>query len=135
MRLLQLTIFLSISVAAHAAEWVAIPDPRSMDQSTGPKASVDTQSIEVLDSGLRRATVKLDFSARPSDPADPSASSLKLWILVTLYDCEKHASRVESSQSILVDGTVKSTKATNAGTWLQTEVDSGRDFVCSWKPK
>jgi len=60
---------------------------------------------------------------------------LKCWILVTLYDCEKHASRVESSESHLADGTVKSAKATNTGTWLHSETDPGRDFVCAWKTK
>jgi hypothetical protein len=135
MRHLKLLALFAMSSAAHAEEWVAIPDSQSQEPSSSPKASVDTQSIEVLDAGLRRATVKLDFSLRPRDPADTPASTLKLWILVTLYDCAKHASRVESSQSILGDGTVKSAKATNTETWLQTEIDPGRDFVCAWKPK
>ncbi len=134
-RLFQLLALLVVSIAAHAEDWVDIPKPQSQESSGGPKASVDSQSIEVLDSGLRRATVKLDFSSRPRDPTDTPATTLKLWILVTLYDCEKHASRVDSSQSILGDGTVKSTKATNSGTWLQTENDPGREFVCAWKPK
>ena len=121
------------SSAVYADAWVALPESQSVQSQSGPKAFVDTQSIQILDAGQRRATVKLDFSSRPPDSVGNPAKSLKVWILVTLYDCEKHASRVESSESHFADGSVKSAKPLNTAPWLESETDPAREFVCAWQ--
>jgi hypothetical protein len=133
--LVALTLLLATGVL-KAEEWVIIPDPTSLGPSGGgPIVSLDTQSIELLDSGLRRARTQFDFSLLPRDASESSQKSLNVLVMVELYDCKKRSTQMETSEAHLADGSVKYAKAKNTGVWLRAEVDPVRDFVCAWKPK
>jgi hypothetical protein len=130
-----LTLVLATGVL-KAEDWVITPDPTSLGPSGGaPIVFLDTQSIEVLDSGLRRARIKTDFTSLPRGAEESTQKSLNILVTVQLYDCMKHSTQMESSEAHLADGTVKYTQAKNTGVWLQADVDPVRDFVCAWKPK
>jgi hypothetical protein len=120
---------------AFAEEWVTVPDPRILDFGNPISAavtSVDAKSIEVLDSGKRRAKVKLDFSSYLQNAKESSPRSLKAWILVELYDCKDRSMQIETTEAHLADGTVKYANAINTNAWLHSEHDPVGDFVCSW---
>jgi hypothetical protein len=94
--------------------------------------SVDTASIEILPSGQRRARVKHDMSLVPPDPREPPNHAL-FFIMTTIFDCKSQASRVESGEAHLADGTVKQWQRTNPQEiWLKTYDDVALAFVCAW---
>jgi hypothetical protein len=59
---IALTLMLQSSVAS-AEEWVVVRKPTYPGQFGMPSIFVDSASIQVLDTGARRATVKIDFLA------------------------------------------------------------------------
>jgi hypothetical protein len=129
-------LFLATGVG-RAEEWVTVPDPDPQPHWPGsaPIVSVDVQSIELLDAGIRRARVKIDFSSLPQEPKVPISKSLALAVSVTLNNFRARTTRDEAFEAHLADGTVTYTKSKNPEVWLQAARDPARDFVCAWKPK
>jgi hypothetical protein len=113
-----------VAGAAGAEHWFMVQAPVSV--------SVDTASIEILPAGLRRARVKLDMSLVPPGKDEPPNRLLST-ISVTIFDCKKQASRIESGESQLADGTVKEWHRSNPQeVWLHTDNDIALWYVCAW---
>jgi hypothetical protein len=127
-------LFLATGVV-RAEEWVTIPDPQPLWPGSAPMVSVDVQSIELLDPGIRRARVKVDFSSLPRDPKETMPKSLSVSVSIMLNDCRARSTRAEAFEHHLADGTVNYTKSRNPEVWIQAAYDPARDFVCAWKPK
>jgi hypothetical protein len=112
--------------AAGAApeQWFVVQAPVSV--------SVDTASIEMLSSGLRRARVKLDMSLVPPARID-RAKRLMFDISVMVFDCKKHTSQMESGENHLADGTItKWERSDPQNIWLPTDTDAALMYVCAW---
>jgi|ERR1700677_313306 hypothetical protein len=109
---------------ASADQWFMVQAPVSV--------SVDAASIEILPSGLRRARVKLDMSLVPPARSEPS-KRLLFDISVMVFDCRKRASRMESGEDHLADGTVTKWERSNPDDiWLRTDTDAALAYVCAW---
>lgn len=123
-RSVALRLFGLVAGTTHAEQWFMVQSPVSV--------SVDTTSIEILPSGQRRARVKNDMSLVPPDPKEPPNRPL-FFIMTTIFDCKKKASRVESGEAHLADGTVKQWQRSNPQeVWLRTDDDIALAFVCAW---
>jgi hypothetical protein len=123
-RRLALCLLGFMAGTTHAEQWFMVQSPVSV--------SVDTASIVILPSGQRRATVKHDMSLVPPDPKEPPNRAL-YFIMTTIFDCKSQASRVESGEAHLADGTVKQWQRTNPQEiWLKTYDDVALAFVCAW---
>jgi hypothetical protein len=110
--------------AASAEQWLMVQAPVSV--------LVDAASIEILPSGLRRARVKLDMSLVPPAPNQP-AKRLLFDISVMVFDCRKRASRMESGEDHLADGTVTKWERSNPDDiWLRADTDVALGYVCAW---
>jgi hypothetical protein len=112
--------------AAHPApeQWFMVQAPVSI--------SVDTASIEILPSGIRRARVKLDMSHAPSARNEPT-KRLMFDIAVIAFDCKKQTSRMESGESHLADGTVAVREGSRSeDIWLRTDTEVALAYVCAW---
>ena len=115
-----------VARAASAApeQWFMVQAPVSI--------SVDTASIEILSSGLRRARVKLDMSLAPPAPSE-RAKRLMFDISLMVFDCKKHASQMESGENHLADGTItKWERSDPQNIWLRTDTDVALMYVCAW---
>ena len=109
---------------AGAEQWFMVQAPVSV--------SVDAASIEILPLGLRRARVKLDMSLAPPARNEP-AKRLLFDISVMVFDCGKRASRMESGENHLADGTVTKWERSNPeDIWLRTDTDAALAYVCAW---
>jgi hypothetical protein len=89
---------------------------------------------EHRNTALRAATsaVKHDMSLVPSDPKEPANHPL-YFIMTMIFDCKKQASRMESGEAHLADGTVKEWQRKNPQEfWLKTDDDVALAFVCAW---
>ena len=78
-----------LSTAAGAEEWVIVRKPTDPGQAGLPSILVDSASIVVLNDGIRRASVKIDWLAdgRKHDLSGPAF--LASMIVVKSYDCGK----------------------------------------------
>lgn len=119
----MLCLFMMVG-ATHAEQWFMVQSPVSV--------SVDTASIEIMPSGQRRAKVKHDMSLVPPAPNEPANRAL-YFIMLTVFDCKKQASRIESGEAHLADGTVHRWERSNPQEiWLKTDDDVALAFVCAW---
>jgi hypothetical protein len=118
-----LCLFGLLAGTSHAEQWFMVQAPVSV--------SVDTASIVILPSGQRRARVKHDMSLVPPDPKEPPNHPL-YFVMTMIFDCKKQASRMESGEAHLADGTVKQWKRSNPQEfWLKTDDDVALAYVCA----
>jgi hypothetical protein len=136
--LIGLTLVL-LSTAASAEEWVVLrrtPDP---GESAPAGILVDSTSIEILDTGIRRARHKSDFLGRRLELEKFGVGVLAFTITVTSYDCKNQMTHDESVEFHNVDGTFHSLDQSNNPKWYPAPenraADPTIDFVCGWKPK
>jgi hypothetical protein len=134
--LIAITLLL-ISNAAGAEEWVVVRKPSDPGQAGLPSILVDSTSIAILDDGIRRATVKIDFLAngRQHDPSGPTM--LASIIVVKSYDCVKRMMHEESTEFHNIDGSVHTIDTSHDPKWYPAPeikaADPTLDFVCGWK--
>ena len=138
MRGLMLLTFALISTAAGAEEWVVLrPPPETGTLPAG--ILVDSSSIEILDTGIRRARIKIDFLSRRLDTETFGPTAVSYMIFVEAYDCAKQMSAEESFESYQIDGSVRSMDTSKSPKWSPVPenraADPTCDFVCGWKPK
>lgn len=136
--LIGLTLVL-LSTAASAEDWVVLrrtPDP---GESAPAGILVDSTSIEILDTGIRRARHKTDFLGRRLELEKFGAGVLAFTITVTSYDCKKQMTHDESVEFHNADGTFHSLDQSENPKWYPAPdngaADPTIDFVCGWKLK
>ena len=135
--LIALTLVL-LSTAAAAQEWVIVRKPTDPGQAGLPSILVDTASIVVLNSGIRRASVKIDFLAdgRQHDLSGPTF--LAFLIVVKSYDCGKRLLHDDSTELHNSDGSFHTIDSSNWPKWYPAPAvkaaDPTLDFVCERKP-
>jgi hypothetical protein len=138
MRGLMLLTFALIATAAEAEEWVVLrPPPES--GTLPPGILVDSSSIEILDTGIRRARTKIDFLSRRLDTEKFGPTAVSYMIYVKAYDCPKQMISEESFESYQIDGSVRSMDMSKSPKWYPTPenraADLTVDFVCGWRPE
>ena len=137
----RLSIVLVLWVAASVAraeDWVLLRKPAEIGESAPAGISVDSASIEILESGLRRAKVKVDFLSRRLgfETFDGNVLSFTIWTVA--YDCDKKMHQDVSMETHWIDGSVKSLDLSNSRWYPKPEnpaVDPSFDFVCGWNLK
>ena len=132
-----IALALLLSSAAGAEEWVIVRKPTDPGQAGAPSILVDSASIVVLNNGIRRASVKIDFLAdgRQHDPSGPTY--VAFMIVVKSYDCGKRMPHEESTEFHYSDGSVHTIDSSNRPKWYPAPeikaADPTLDFVCGWK--
>jgi hypothetical protein len=132
-------VLLVASSVARAAEWVVLRKPPEIGKSAPAGISVDSTSIEILESGIRRARVKVDLLSRRLgfERFDPKV--LGFTIRTNSYDCDKKMSREDSMETHWVDGSAQTLDLSKNPKWYPAPenraADPSFDFVCGWKPK
>ena len=138
MRGLMLLTFALISTAGRAQEWVVLRTPPESG-TLPPGILVDSSSIEILDTGIRRARIKTDFLSRRLANETFGPSDVSYMIFVQAYDCAKQMISEESMESHQIDGSVRSIDPSKNHKWSpmpeNRAADLTVDFVCGWKPK
>lgn len=137
MRGLMALALLLISNAVSAEEWVTLRKPPEPGESAPAGILVDTASIEIVATGIRRARVKSDFLGHRTDLSTTLPNIVSFMILVRSYDCEKQITRDESMEVHHTDGSVHSADLSKNPKWYPAPpnraVDPTIDFVCEWK--
>lgn len=139
---MRMFIALSLVVAsneARAEEWVVLRRPPETADSAPAGISVDSTSIEILKTGIRRARVKIDFLSRRVAFEKFGPTVLSFTILVKSYDCEKQLTHEESLEMHRIDGSVQASDLSKEPKWYPAPenraADPTFDFVCGWRPK
>jgi hypothetical protein len=126
-----------VSTAAGAEEWVIVRKPTDPGQAGLPSILVDSASIVVLNNGIRRASVKIDFLADGRQHDASGLASLAFTIVVKSYDCGKRMLHEESTEFHNSDGSVHTIDSSNSPKWYPAPeikaADPTLDFVCGWK--
>jgi hypothetical protein len=137
MRGLMVLTFALISAAAGAEEWVVLRPPPEPGTSL-PGILVDSSSIEILNTGIRRARTKIDFLSRRLGTETFGPTAVSYMIFVKAYDCAKQMVREESSESHQIDGSVHPMDMSGNPKWYPVPeiraADLTVDFVCGWRP-
>jgi hypothetical protein len=135
--LIALTLVL-LSAAASAEEWVVVRKPSDPGQAGLPSILVDSASVVILDSGLRRARTKIDFLADGRQHESSGPTVLITIISVVSYDCGKRMKHEESLEFHNGDGSLHTLDMSNNPKWYPAPenkwADPTIDFVCGWKP-
>jgi hypothetical protein len=135
--LIALTLGL-LSAAASAEEWVVVRKPSDPGQAGLPSILVDSASVVILDSGLRRARTKIDFLADGRQHESSGPTVLITIISVVSYDCGKRMKHEESLEFHNGDGSLHTLDMSNNPKWYPAPenkwADPTTDFVCGWKP-
>jgi hypothetical protein len=124
------------SAIAGAQEWVALRPPAAPGTGKPPQILIDVASIEILASGLRRATSKTNFLG-DEDPGQFAPQTLRFAIWVITYDCAKQLTHSESSEIHMVGGKVLSGNRPSSK-WYPVPspaADPAFGYVCEWKGK
>jgi len=136
--LIAITLLL-ISNAASAEEWVFVRKPSDPGQAGTPAILVDSTSIEILATGIRRARSKTDFLAPRANVEKFGPRTVVFIIWVNSYDCEKQMTHEDSLESHLIDGSALAHDFPKDTRWYPAPAnpaaDPTIDFVCGWKPK
>jgi hypothetical protein len=124
-------VLLVASGAAHSGEWVMLRKPPETGESAPAGISVDSTSIEILQSGIRRAKVKVDFLSRRLgfEKFNPEVFSFTIW--TNSYDCDKKMRREDSMETHWVDGSVHTLDLSNSRWYPKPQnpaVDPSFDF-------
>lgn len=79
--LVALTLIL-LSSRAAAEEWIPVRKPSDPEQAGTPAVLVDLTSIEILESGIRRARGKFDWTAvgPKFDSSNPRSVVEMIWV-------------------------------------------------------
>ena len=127
-----------LSNAAGAEEWVIVRKPADPGQAGLPSILVDATSIAILENGIRRARVKIDFLADGRHYDLSGSTVLNLMIVVRSYDCGNRMHRDESTEFHDSDGSVRRIDSSNNPKWYPAPAvkaaEPTLDFVCDWKP-
>jgi hypothetical protein len=124
------------SEAPHAAKWIRLgnsPNGKSV-------AFVDASGIDVAGS-VKRAWIKTVKSLHTESGAgDAAAKWVHEYLSRDAYNCSDKTSRVEALIIYYEDGTVDKADSRDFPTpWEpippETQIRSGMQFVCAWKPK
>jgi hypothetical protein len=135
---LGMVFFASTSLAE---DWVVVRrSPETGESSTPAGILVDITSIEILDTGIRRARVKVDFLSRRIAFESFGPKVLSFSIATDSYDCEKQLISEDLVEMHWVDGSVQTPGPPTNPTWRLVPVTARAaipsfDFVCGWKPK
>jgi hypothetical protein len=138
------TLFIALALliaspAARAEDWVVLRKPPETGESAPAGISVDSTSIEILGSGIRRAKVKVDFLSRRLGFETFEGNPLSFTIWTTSYDCNKKMRHDDSMETHWVDGSVRTLDLSKNLRWYPAPenraADPSFDFVCGWKPK
>jgi hypothetical protein len=134
---MALTLVLVSSVAS-ADEWIVLRKLPGSGESL-PGILIDSASIEILDTNIRRARHKTDFLGRRLKVGNFAPVTVSFMIFVTSYDCEKQMTHPESMESHQIDGSVRVMNLSKNPKWYPAPAnraaDPTIDFVCAWKPK
>ena len=126
-----------LSTAAGAEEWVVVRKPSDPGQTGLPSMLVDATGIAILENGIRRASVKIDFLAGGRHNHLFGPRVLTLMIVVRSYDCGKRMHHDESTEFHNSDGSVRTADMSNNPKWYRAPenkwADPTIDFVCGWK--
>jgi hypothetical protein len=119
-----------------AEDWVILRKPP--ETGTAPAGIfVDATSIEILDTGIRRARVKIDFLSRRVDFEKFGPNAVSFMIVVKSYNCEKQLTHEESMESHQIDGSVQASDSSKDPKWYPAPQNRAADptinFVCGWK--
>ena len=137
MRELVALALVLLSATARAEAWVVVRKPSDPGQAGLPSILVDTTSISILENGIRRARVKIDFLAdgRHYDLSGPTV--LTRMIVVRSYDCGKRMHHDESTEFHNSDGSLRTADMSNNPKWYPAPENKWAeptiDFVCGWK--
>lgn len=138
MRLLIALAMVLLSTAADAQEWIAVRRPTDPGQAGLPSILVDAASIVVLNSGMRRASVKIDTVADARQHNLSAPTFLAFIIVVKTYDCGKRMLHEDSTEFHDSDGAVHTIDSSSNPKWYPAPAvkaaDPTLDFVCEWKP-
>jgi len=120
-----------VTCAARADDWLLL---RPHGAGNLPAILIDTSSIVVLDSGLRRATTKTDFlGSAHSENVAPNVLVSVRWIHT--YDCAKRLIHEESNLATLGDGRLSRTDNSKNPKWYPRPNNPAAapafDFVCN----
>src|ERR1700722_2350569 len=103
-----------LSTAADAEEWVIVRKPTDPGQAGLPSIFVDSASIVVLNNGIRRASVKIDFLADGRQHHALSGPALLAFVIVVKsYDCGKRVLHEDSTEFHISDGSVHTIDSSN----------------------
>jgi hypothetical protein len=134
---IALAVLLLLSTAATAEDWVVVRKPSDPGQAGLPSILVDLTSIVILDNGIRRARVKIDFLADGRKHEQSAGNVLTAMILVKSYDCDKRMIHEESMESQDMDGSVHTIDLSHNPKWYPAPeikaADPTIDFVCGWR--
>jgi hypothetical protein len=132
----SLFIFLVLPFAsgvARAEDWVILRKPPETGESAPAGISVDSTTIEILASGIRRARVKVDFLSRRLGFEKFEGNPLSFTIWTVSYDCDKNVHQDVSMETHWLDGSVKTLDLSNSRWYPKPDnpaVDPSFDFVC-----
>jgi hypothetical protein len=133
---IALTILL-LSSAASAEEWVVVRRPPETGESAPAGIFVERASIKILNNGLRRAKVKVDFLSRRLAFETFGPKVLNFNIVTKTYNCDKQIDHEESIEEHWIDGSI-SVLDLSKQTWFPVPLSHREaipdfDFVCEWK--
>lgn len=139
MRFLMALALVLLSTAADAEEWVAVRKPSDPGQAGLPSILVDSASIVVANSGIRRARVKIDWLADGTQRDLSGPAFLAFMIVTKTYDCSKRMLHEDSTEFHFSDGSFHTDDSSNDPKWYPAPevkaADPTLDFVCAWKPR
>jgi hypothetical protein len=128
-----------LSGVAGAQEWVVVRKPSDPGQAGTPVILVDSTSIEILDHGIRRARMKVDWLNGRSDLESIGPEAVSYMIFVRFYDCDQQLVREESLESHLNGGSFHAPVFSNDPKWYTWPENRAADpavyFLCGWKSK
>jgi hypothetical protein len=135
--LIVLTLMLASS-AANAQQWIVLRGTPAAGESAPAGILIDAASVEILSTGIRRATSKVDFLSRRLQTEYPPPTALSYMIVRKLYDCAKQLRHEDSYEFHLTDGSVNTIDRSSDPKWYpfpsNLAADPTIDFVCKWKP-
>jgi hypothetical protein len=131
-------VLLVASSVVRAEDWVVLRKPAEIGESAPAGISVDSTSIEILGSGIRRAKVKVDFLSRRLGFEQFEGNPLSFTIWTVSYDCDKKVHQDVSMETHWFDGSVRTLDLSSSRWYPNPQnpaADPSFDFVCGWKPK
>lgn len=121
----------------HAESWVVLRSPPETAQSPAG-ISVDSESIEILKSGIRRAKIEVDFLSRRLATEQFEGNPLSFTIWTMLYDFEKKQEHEDAMENHWLIGSVTILDLSGNRWYPYREnprADPGYGFVCDWHSK
>jgi hypothetical protein len=106
---------------------VVLRKPTEIGESAPAGISVDSTSIEILESGLRRAKVKVDFLSRRLglEKFDVKALSFTIWSVS--YDCAGLTRHDDLMENHWTDGSVQTLDLSKNPNWYPAPANKAAD--------